>query len=199
MAIVGNLILKQILTLIGIATNAVERNPRENTDAIPLNRRIERCMTWGWGWLPFLLQLYQFPLFRLPQNEEAVEESSELSSAVQSMLGRRWHEPAIQSAAEMKHGGHRGKAEFWRPVYKMRANGIRRKQNWKLLKNRFSSTVLHIPFYFLYVCLFIIAEFALSECTGYAYFSLIISAHFWLIISLFFLRVLLQEKFIHNS
>lgn len=45
------------------------------------------------------------------------------------------------------------------------------------LKNRFSSTVLHIPFYFLYVCLFIIAEFALSECTGYANFSLI-SAHF---------------------
>jgi len=37
---------KQInLTLIGIATDAVERKPRENTEAIPLNRPIDLFIT----------------------------------------------------------------------------------------------------------------------------------------------------------
>ena len=39
---------KQVnLTLIGIATDAVERNPRENTDAIPLNRTIDRFIAFS--------------------------------------------------------------------------------------------------------------------------------------------------------
>ena len=41
------------LTLIGIATDAVERNPRENTETIPLNRPIDRFI--AWGGLPVLL------------------------------------------------------------------------------------------------------------------------------------------------
>lgn len=109
---------KQVnLTLIGIATDAVERNPRENTETILPNRPIDLLIT-SFG-------VTSSHAVAFPSSHSYTEKRKEpsynfrqnpcdLRRTIDEMFGR---EPAVFSLQEIKYGGLCGQDGFWRTVY----------------------------------------------------------------------------------
>ena len=109
------------ITLIGILTDAVERNPRENTQAIPANRPIDLFI--ASADLLSCWNVSQFPLLHWKVRTIFV--------VIRVILGERSENVRMRARGlfrfgKIKDGGVCGQDKFWRTVHKMWTNGTGR-------------------------------------------------------------------------